>query len=570
MNVRSYVRLLWLPLVLWMAVPVAADWRVWTVAETRRVLREDLPGAQDTLPVKLAAAGNEWESFQILVRAEEPVTGIRVEAGELRGPNGAVLPATAARLYRQHALHLTDPSYRNDQFKPGWYPDPLIPVVHPLTGKPLTGARFTALPFDLLAKETHGFWIDLYVPANAQPGEYRGTYRVTAAGGKACEVPVALTVWDFQLPATPTMQTALGSPVGSMRSYYRKRAQNKKEAEPTDWKAVELQCAQMLSEHRINATPWSEFRPVAQADGTYRIPEEQVRAMREFIDRYHVNAIQVAHPRSVIKDPVAEQDKLRAWLAAWDRAAKELDRPQVTLFTYLLDEPNDEEAYRYVQKWGKAVRAAKSAYKVMVVEQTKTSDPKWGDLYGAVDIWCPLFPLHDPETAAQRLALGEKLWTYTALCQGKKKTPWWETDFPLLNYRVPSWMAWGQQMCGLLYWGGLSYWSGVDDPWTDPKTLDRRKTPKSQLLYNGEGSLVYPGRAVGYDGIASSLRLKALRDSIEDYEYLAILDRQGKTAEARKIVLGVTESFFQWNPEPKAYQEARAKLAQLIVAGGKK
>lgn len=570
MSVQPYVRLLWLPLVLWMAAPVAADWRVWTVAETRRVLREDLPQAQDSLPVKLAAARNEWESFQILIRSEEPVQGVRVESGDLRGPGGAVLPATSARLSRQHTLHLMDPSYRNDQFKPGWYPDPLIPAVHPLTGKPLSGARFTAMPLDLPARETHGFWIDLYVPADARPGEYHGTYRVTAAGGKTCEVPVTLTVWDFQLPATPTMQTALGSPADRMKAYYRKRAQNKKEAEPTDWKAVELQCAQMLSEHRINATPWSEFRPVAQSDGTYRIPDEQVRAIREFIDRYHVNAIQVAHPRSVVKDPVAERDKLRAWLAAWDRAAKELDRPQVTLFTYLLDEPNDAEAYRYVQKWGRAVREAKSAYKAMVVEQTKTSDPKWGDLYGAVDIWCPLFPLHDPETAAQRLALGEKLWTYTALCQGKKKTPWWETDFPLLNYRVPSWMAWGQQMCGLLYWGGLSYWSGVEDPWTDPKTLDRRKTPKSQLLYNGEGSLVYPGRAVGYDGIASSLRLKALRDSIEDYEYLAILDRQGKTDAARKIVLAVTESFFQWNPDPKAYQEARAKLAQLIVAGEKK
>ena len=84
MSVQPYVRLLWLPLVLWMAAPVAADWRVWTVAETRRVLREDLPQAQDSLPVKLAAARNEWESFQILIRSEEPVQGVRVESGDLR------------------------------------------------------------------------------------------------------------------------------------------------------------------------------------------------------------------------------------------------------------------------------------------------------------------------------------------------------------------------------------------------------------------------------------------------------------------------------------------------------
>jgi len=62
------------------------------------------------------------------------------------------------------------------------------------------------------------------------------------------------------------------------------------------------------------------------------------------------------------------------------------------------------------------------------------------------------------------------------------------------------------------------------------------------------------------------LRLKALRDAIEDYEYLAILDRLGRTAEAEKIVLPLAESFFRWNPDPAAYEEARAKLAALILS----
>ena len=57
-----------------------------------------------------------------------------------------------------------------------------------------------------------------------------------------------------------------------------------------------------------------------------------------------------------------------------------------------------------------------------------------------------------------------------------------------------------------------------------------RRNGRKQPLYNGEGAPVYPGRPAGYDGIASSLRLKALRDSIEDYEYLAILERVGLDA----------------------------------------
>ena len=546
---------------------VSADWRVWTVAETRRVLREDPP--ESNVSVKLAAARNEWESFQILIRSDVPVTGINVVPGDLTGPNGAVLPAADARLFRQHQLEFTVGTYRNDEFTPGWYPDPLIPFRHPVSGKPLVEARLTAVPFDLPADQTHGFWVDVHVPTDTKPGLYHGTFRVTRDQGPAFEIPVELLVWDFCLPRVSTLQTALGSPASRMRSYYRQRADEGKEAEPADWNAVESQCAELLSRHRVNATPpTGSLVPEPQDDGSFRIPSEQIAAFREFVDRYHVNALQIPHPRSAVSDPVAQRDRLHAWLAGWSSAAGELDRPGVEFFTYLRDEPNEEEAYKYVQKWGRAVREANSVVKVLVVEQTWTQNEAWGDLYGAVDIWCPLFSLFRPESAARRQALGETVWTYTALCQGGK-TPWWHIDFPLLNYRVPAWIAWRYRIRGILYWGGMSHWRQVDDPWADPKTLDRRNGGESPL-YNGEGTIVYPGRAVGYDGIACSLRLKALRDSLEDYQYLSDLDDLGCTDEAQQIILPLAESWFKWETEPGAYQQTRARLAELIVAKSRK
>ena len=543
----------------------AADWHVWTVTETRHVLRSEPPGS--ALAVKIAAARNEWVSFQILIRSDEPVHAVCVDAGELRGPGAGVLRASESRLYRQHQLPLEVGTYRNDTFKPDWYPDPLIPF-----GGPSPTLR--AVPFDLPANQTHGFWVDLYVPAETSPGQYQGIYRVTAEDGKSVDVPVVLTVWDFTLPPTPTLVTALGSPAQRMRDYYRQQAKAGKAPEPSNWQAVEAQCAQLLSEHRLNATPPPEMlRPVAQPDGSFRIPSEQVQALRQFVDRYHVNALDIPHPSSVIKDPQAERDKLRAWLVAFNRAAQELDRPQVVFLVYLKDEPNTREDYEYVQKWGRAVRDAKSVVQVMVVEQTWTepgnggADSAWGDLYEAVDIWCPLFSLHHQDSAAKRQALGETVWTYTALCQGPP-TPWWHIDYPLLNYRVPGWMAWRDHMKGLLYWGGMSYWRETDDPWLHAPVYTGRgvyQQGDKGIRFNGEGSLVYPARAVGYDGIVPTIRLKALRDAIEDYEYLEMLNRLGESAEADKIVHRLTESWFQWNKDPAAYEEARAELAALIV-----
>jgi hypothetical protein len=537
-----------------LACQARAEWQVGATADTVRVLRSD--------PVPAAT-----RSFQVFTRSDAPVAGVRLAAGDLRGPDGAVIPAGACELFREHLIDLVVGTYRNDKFKPDGYPDPLIPAKNPMTGRPIEKARLLAMPFDLPAGETHGFWIDVNVPADAKPGQYRGTFRLAGAGGQAAEVPVTLTVWNFALPRVASMQTEFGSPAGRIRGYYKERAKAGTEPDWSDWPAVEAQCAELVTRHRINATPPSgTFLPREQGDGSYAVPADQVAAMRAFVDRYQVNAFCVPNPSSLFKDPEKGREKLRAWLKAYDKAAAELDRPGVLLFTYLKDEPNDEEAYRFVQQWGKAIRDAKSVVKVLVVEQTWTQDPKWGDLYGAVDIWCPLFSLHKQENAATRQALGELVWTYTALCQGQP-TPWWHIDWPLLNYRVPAWTAWRYRMRGLLYWGGMTFWKEVEDPWLDGRTYGHAHLKNGKgPLYNGEGTLVYPARAAGYDGIVASLRLKALRDSINDYEYMMILEKAGLAAEAQRIVEPLAGSFFEWEKNPAAYEAARARLAALIVA----
>ena len=144
--------------------------RVWTASQTVRFLRDAEPG--DATQVKIAAARNEWESFQILLRSDKPVTGVKVVAGDLHGPEKGVIRGADARIFRQHQMHLEIGTYRNKNFRPGWYPDGLIPARHPVTRKPLTGGRLRAMPFDLPADQTHGFWIDIHVPTTARAGPW--------------------------------------------------------------------------------------------------------------------------------------------------------------------------------------------------------------------------------------------------------------------------------------------------------------------------------------------------------------------------------------------------------------
>ena len=83
-----------------------ADWHVWTLARAERVLREDPAGSGTA--VSLAAARNEWESFQVLLRSDQPMAGVTLEPGDLKGPKGAVLAARNARLFREHQLQITE------------------------------------------------------------------------------------------------------------------------------------------------------------------------------------------------------------------------------------------------------------------------------------------------------------------------------------------------------------------------------------------------------------------------------------------------------------------------------
>jgi hypothetical protein len=532
---------------------------VWTVTETRRLLRSAPP--ESSRSARIAAARDEWESFQIFLRADTAVGGVDVAPGSLVGPDGFVIGPGEMALFRQHQMEISVGTYRNESFVPGWYPDPLIPFELPTSASQLVPPTYHAVPFDLPADETHGFWVDVHVPVDAPAGAYTGTF-VVSAGEASTPVDVELTVWDFTLPRAAALKTALGWPPSRMRRYYEERAAAGIEPVPEDWEGVDRQSAELLSRHRINCRPPSGLWPAEQPDGSYVISSSQVEAVRAFADAHHVNAYSVPHPDNFMAQPSALE--IGRWLAAWDDAIAALDRPEIEFYIYLRDEPNDAAAYDYVRSWGAPIVAAQSDVRVLVTEQTTPQDAAWGDLYGAVDLWVPLFPLFDPASAASRQALGETIWAYTALCQ-REETPWWHIDQPLLNYRAPAWIAWSFGLRGLLYWGGMSYWYQVDDPWTDAATLVRDGSSGDTLTYNGEGTLVYPGRAVGYDGIVASLRLKALRDSIEDYEYLAILERSGHAASARSVVESVVASWFDWTREPAAYEQARAELAQLIV-----
>lgn len=510
---------------------------LWVASPWEHVLRSSPPGSG--LNAHLQAARNEYETFRLIVHAgAEALTDVKVAVSALTGPGGTIPPGQVA-LFREHYIDCATLSYASTA-PPGWYPDALLPYVDPVTGKAPAKAKYMATSCRVEPGQNQGFWGDIYVSRDTRPGVYRGKVTITAAEKPLGEVSLRLEVWPFSLPDTFAMRSNFGS-LG--------RVVTKAGLKPGTPEANRLldDTIDLFLAHRCQPSSlgdiWPKYTPEQGMDDS-----QSGNRLRTMVRQRHVNSLALPFPW---RDG---PDKCRAYmraLAAYLREQGCLDLGYV----YLRDEPNNAEEYETVRQQGALLHEADPGIRRMCTEQTKTSNPAWGDLYGAVDIWCPLWGLWDEETARQRQALGEEMWSYTALCQGDKRTPWWQIDFSPVVFRAPFWTSWHYGIKGFLYWSS-TYWDDKSDPWTRPYFRDR---------YWGEGMLVYPGTDAGLKSVAPSIRLKLVREAMEDYEYMALAARQGKQAEVDRIVAQVATSFQDWSRSPAAYYQARKELAGLIA-----
>ena len=100
-------------------------------------------------------------------------------------------------------------------------------------------------------------------------------------------------------------------------------------------------------------------------------------------------------------------------------------------------------------------------------------------------------------------------------------------DAPATFNRVMSWMSYRYQIQGELYWS-VNAADGHYYPGADPSNPSESSWEKQWLAGgNGDGSLTYPGRPDHIGGNSTvpiaSLRLKHIRDGLQDLEYMYLL-----------------------------------------------
>ena len=76
---------------------------------------------------------------------------------------------------------------------------------------------------------------------------------------------------------------------------------------------------------------------------------------------------------------------------------------------------------------------------------------------------------------------------------------------------------------------------------------------------------MYPGTPCGIDGPVPSIRLKNIRDSMEDWEYFAILEKLSGRDTVNKIVASVAPNWWACSEDPAVIEATREKLADAIL-----
>ena len=206
-----------------------------------------------------------------------------------------------------------------------------------------------------------------------------------------------------------------------------------------------------------------------------------------------------------------------------------------------------------------------------------TEDPR-PDNVGLFDVWVPEPSTQNDAWIREALDRGDRVWWYQCQLPIHAEYPGpihacsgMVVDRPAIDHRVTYRLAFKHKVEGVAYWAISSWPSGWQD-WPDkPWPANPRSTFPYSGQHNGTGFICYPGR----DGKPwPSIRLKCIRDGLEDHDYLTILRERAGTDPSPEIqrLLNIPHKVAMglryYNQDPRALMHARRQLAEAIVAGG--
>ena len=396
------------------------------------------------------------------------------------------------------------------------YTDALIPYY----GKRLTIERRTVLPF----------MIEFTTDENTPAGDYEYVYElVDKEKNVLATYNITVHVWDFEIPKEKTFVTAVGLQ-NPFLAYF---------------KGVYVDWYNTLLDHNISAyeLPYDILDPRAD----------------EYMSDPRVTSFEVPVPTLKSEDTngdkyidtfVIDEKKLLEYCKKVKSNPVWLEKA----YFYPYDEPNTPERLEFLKNIERQLNKLCPEIEVMAPYYTNiqmgTNSDQTDFMEKFTDLWCPKLCLWDDaesygefldykpsksfeERMNDQIKKGDRMWTYVC---NDPNNPYAQLflDTDGVVQRLMFWQIYQRDIEGFLYWSSCWYrWKDGNDPWDDdgnnvflledPWESATSITDGDGHPVYGEGWLLYPGSVVGYGGACPSIRLKIVRDGIDEIEmfYLA-------------------------------------------------
>ena len=390
------------------------------------------------------------------------------------------------------------------------------------------------------AGTTKQIWLAFH-PTTLKPGRYDAELRVGRIRyadeiGESPQIirtiPMSLQVENIDFPMRPSLSLGTWDYMNHP-PYHR------------DLTAKNIKAAIADAKAHFHDAPWATngvmpFPQTSQVDGDGNLKVDTLdfskfdkwfNDWKDYARRYmvfsnvpkHIAGRQMGTPEF---DRVAGQ-----WYSAWADHCKKLGIKPKQVALLIVDEPHVDSQYRHILAWAKAIRAATDFFSIWEdpVDRKLGTSAQTATLE-LCDAICPNLGIYNrlgkrAEDYYAKLVAGGKreLWFYQ--CTGPVRLL-----CPYAYHRLQAWHCWVHGAVGQGFWAYADAGSG--DPWCE---------------YLCKGTTYCPAY-VAPDGITTSKHWEAVREGIEDYEYLHMLKARvdaltqaGKTSpaldKARKLLV---------------------------------
>ena len=564
----------------------------------------------DGKKTSLTGARGEYISFQLVLTNNTPATlkNIVIEMPSFK--KNDLTFSIRPELFLEWSVKVNTPStgYSESSLGNGWYPDALIPFKYIQMDSSKVTRRWIYplwLPdFNNRIENQKSLivWIDQYIPFNreeATPGTY-STFVSVTINGQTKELPVELKVWDFAIPNENKFKACLQhegflknmvedkeleisqlmkrNRIGLLDPTYDPEIENTKNKQLViNWKPLDDRLVKYFTGEAFTSEYGYEYGP------GYGEPIETFGLPFDVYGKHGTPGWPDIGKPDVERDPENKAIYLDAIKKVRAHYASIIDPEKTDITVYLngLDESYFPEAWDRMVYFGNIFREHYPEARFRI--DGGYSEEALQIVKNSIDSWASHTIEYDYETVKKYQDMGIRVWLYGPMLYESKVNSWVGSstfiDLPLVNDRAISWSCWKYKTYSWLSWGAGAGWvNGWYDPESWKDASKERAESDAEFTYkklNGNALLIYSeGVVPNVDGACPSIRLKALRNGVQEYEYMRLLaNADGSAERVDSLVNTIIKNPFGpgaignkdiWVYDAQKWDETRVKMGEMI------